>query len=281
MEKENFQYYVYVYLDTRKICNEYYLGYYFKYKPFYVGKGKGDRYLNHLTEVGSTNRHKYNTINKIIKQTGKILKIIILKENISQLEALKLEKYLIKEIGINNLTNMTEGGIGGDTYTYMEENKRNIRKSKASESMKEENHYLNKFDKEKRIDFLYKHRKGKNNPMYGCKHSKEFKKLHSNFMLNNNPFKGKKHLEETKEKMSKNSKDKNKGNKNCNYGKFGHLNHRAKKYTIITPKGEKFVIKGLAQFCRDLDLTPQNMSAVAKGICKQHKKYKCFYYEGG
>ena len=58
-------FYTYIYLDVRKPgvykCGDYV----WDYEPFYVGKGKGGRYLDHLKE----NRLKYHSYknNKIKK----------------------------------------------------------------------------------------------------------------------------------------------------------------------------------------------------------------------
>ena len=63
-------YYVYVYLDPLKPCDLEYNGYVFKFEPFYVGKGKNDRFKHHLNHVlrGGVldNNLKYNRIKGIL-----------------------------------------------------------------------------------------------------------------------------------------------------------------------------------------------------------------------
>ena len=73
---------------------------------FYIGKGKGDRMYSDYR------RNIY--WKRIVEKDGGFTAILI-KENLSDKEALELEKSIIAEIGMDNLTNMTEGGNGGDT----------------------------------------------------------------------------------------------------------------------------------------------------------------------
>jgi hypothetical protein len=73
---------------------------------FYIGKGKGDRFKSH------TARNTY--WNNIVKKDGGFNTIIV-KDNLTEEEAFEFEKQLIFEIGLNNLTNLTEGGTGGNT----------------------------------------------------------------------------------------------------------------------------------------------------------------------
>lgn len=74
--------------------------------PFYVGYGKGNRYMDHLNEVKKGyiggNKHKYNKIKKLI-DIG--LSPIIKKVDIGlgKEQACELEEFLIKEIGRSDL----------------------------------------------------------------------------------------------------------------------------------------------------------------------------------
>ena len=94
------QYYVYQLIDPRTN------------KPFYIGKGKGKRIDAHEKEARSNIiSPKCNMIREIESSGLKIIKEIIKyfdKEN----TAYNYEKKLIKKIGLDNLTNLTEGGIG-------------------------------------------------------------------------------------------------------------------------------------------------------------------------
>jgi hypothetical protein len=73
---------------------------------FYVGKGRGNR----IYAVNGRNDYW----KRIVEKDGGFTTLLV-KENISEEEAFELEKSIISQIGIENLTNMTEGGSGGDT----------------------------------------------------------------------------------------------------------------------------------------------------------------------
>lgn len=122
-------FYVYVYLDPRKEKFES-NGISFEHEPFYIGKGKDKRAWQHLFESQrkqhGKNSLKLQKIERIIN-SGHIPKIYFFKENISEEEAMELEKSLISKIGTKwcikgikrgPLTNMTSGGDG---YTPSDE----------------------------------------------------------------------------------------------------------------------------------------------------------------
>lgn len=69
---------------------------------FYVGKGTGNRAWN----KSGRNRHWKFVVNK----HGFNVKILY--DNLTDEEAFAKEKELIAETGVNNLTNVTEGGVG-------------------------------------------------------------------------------------------------------------------------------------------------------------------------
>lgn len=105
-------FYVYVYFDPRVKSSFIYGDLKFDYEPFYVGKGKGLRYLSHL-------KHEYRSlkVNKIkaIRKVGLEPIIIKYKELLTNEESFLLEVELIKKIGrkiLENgpLTNLTDGG---------------------------------------------------------------------------------------------------------------------------------------------------------------------------
>lgn len=115
------KYYIYVYLDGRKPGHFIYGNYSFNYEPFYVGKGARYRFRAHLKEAEkllnkNPTSFKIRKIHKIWESGNKLF-IVKVKSNISNIEAISLEKEVIKAIGRRDiksgpLVNMTDGGDG-------------------------------------------------------------------------------------------------------------------------------------------------------------------------
>lgn len=91
---EELKYYVYVYSDPDTK------------KPFYIGKGKGNRCFHHLFQVGESEK-----IQKLqqLKDEGKEPLIEILVHGVDEETAFKVEAAAIDLIGIENLTNLQKG----------------------------------------------------------------------------------------------------------------------------------------------------------------------------
>lgn len=118
-------YYVYVYLDPREIydCE-------FNYRPFYIGKGKNNRKTDHLNESWGKNYLKYKFLSSMKKENIEPI-ILLIKENMSEMNAFILEKELIKKYGrIDNgsgiLCNLTDGGEGSSGRKCKESTKEMI-----------------------------------------------------------------------------------------------------------------------------------------------------------
>ncbi|MHC4063227.1 MAG: LEM-3-like GIY-YIG domain-containing protein [Planctomycetota bacterium] len=91
--REKLKHYVYLYVDPRSG------------RPFYVGKGKGNRCFAHLKESDSKT-------NKLIKDLNKLKltpRIEILKHGLTEQQALLVESTAIDLLGVENLTNEVRG----------------------------------------------------------------------------------------------------------------------------------------------------------------------------
>jgi len=113
------KFYVYAYLNPfepgRYLCEPYE----FDFRPFYVGKGQGDRINDHLREADGilpvTNKRKVKSIREIIDD-GEFPYIVKVAEGLSNNEALAIEKRLIETFGIADrggiLSNIAGGAEG-------------------------------------------------------------------------------------------------------------------------------------------------------------------------
>lgn len=99
--------------------------------PCYVGKGKGNRWLEH-EKMGAKhpNIHLRNIILEAQK-SGKELPKIKLRENLTEAEAFKLEKIFIKALGREKdggcLVNSTNGGEGFSGLVFTSEHRAKMR----------------------------------------------------------------------------------------------------------------------------------------------------------
>jgi len=160
---------------------------------FYVGKGQGDRMYQH-EEIAKKKVVDLKKLNR--KLYYKIIKILLEKENIlykkifetdDEEKALLKEKEIIKRLDLKNLCNITEGGVGGDTYknnprlneillqisnslkgrVCTEETKKNISKGNSGKRRTPE--------QIERMKLNRPSMEGKNNPMFGKRHKNKSK----------------------------------------------------------------------------------------------------------
>jgi hypothetical protein len=173
-------------MDPRKPGQFKYGNYYFDYEPFYIGKGKNARLLDHIKYINK-NKMLYNKIKKIKTETDKdpIIKILI--ENLGEEEAFLNESLIITSIGRKNLKsgplcNLTNGGEGPSGRHPTNETR--IKLSIATS--------------------------GENNPMFGRHHTEDSKKLI-----------GEKNSKCIRtEEFKKHTSEHNKGSGNPTYGKI-------------------------------------------------------------
>ena len=276
-------FYVYAYLDPRKPGPYKYGDNEFSHEPFYIGKGHGSRCTR-------TTKRSVWVGNKLGKFKRNGLKVIIIKiaENLCEEDAYKLEIKTIKHLGRCNLetgplVNLTDGGDG-------------LRN--PSQECRQ------KMSEIRSLIF-----RGKGNPFYGKKHTKETRKKISESLMGNVPYnKGQPMSESQKKKLSK----ANTGKHLSEEGKqklrdhFALGNHpflgrkhseeakrkvsetkkrQARSHDVpyqwiaISPKGVIHQIRNLTQFCENYLLNRQNMYRVARGVRPHHKKWKCYRME--
>jgi hypothetical protein len=115
---EDKRFYVYIYLDPRKLGKYVYGEYEFEAEPFYVGMGHGDRKLAHLYFAHELNEKSYksNKIRKIKRETNKDA-VIVSKNNLTRKDAANEEIKMIatigrKDLNLGPLLNLTNGGDG-------------------------------------------------------------------------------------------------------------------------------------------------------------------------
>ena len=92
------QYYVYQLIDPRNS------------KPFYVGKGKGERIYAHEREAEGKSQHPKCRVIREIKELGYVIEYKILKRFEDEEQAYLYEAEVILDIGLENLTNLVHGG---------------------------------------------------------------------------------------------------------------------------------------------------------------------------
>lgn len=104
---------------------------------FYIGKGKGYRAVNHLKpHANRENNSKQATI-KAIREVGLEPGVVYLFKGLTDAEACEWEKTLIgfygrKDLGLGNLTNLTNGGDGTAGRKHSEETKKKMREADRS-----------------------------------------------------------------------------------------------------------------------------------------------------
>lgn len=251
-------YYIYIYLNPLKPGKYQYKNFEFEFEPFYVGLGKKkriDRHIEYAKYKERKNEYKTlkdNIILKILKNEKDPIRFKLY-ENITLESAIRLEKCLIKLIGrrdkkLGTLSNLTDGGEGtiGKIYTDIElEKRREISKKLWKDGVfnnrninGENNGFYNKIHsndtKNKIKNTIGDSRKGEKNANYGRKWTEEQRILASNRQKENHS-----HL------LGENNPTKRpEVRKNISLSKMGGKNPNAKKWILISPDNEEFVIDG-------------------------------------
>lgn len=211
------------------------------FKPFYIGKGTGNRANKHLTEAKSDkikNEGKHCYLIDLMNK-GHDPHIEYIKYFDNENDAYDYEEYLIKLYGRINIDN---DGI----LTNISESQRSLAGGKKG--MKHKKRVIRS---QLWIDAVT-----------GQKRSKETKNLWSE------QRKGKTASDETKAKMS-NSRS---GDKNPFYGKIGENFPLSKKWKITNPNGEEFIIFSLNNWCKENNINSSTVRNSRKGWkCEEMK----------
>lgn len=248
------EYFVYIFLDPRKmscvktsICS-------FLFEPFYVGQGSKYRYKNHfMPSYLRKNCYKSNKIKNIMADGHEPLIVILSVDN--QGSAINLERNLIKQIGTviektGTLTNLTIPSEDNTCLTHTSETRNKIRKSST-----------------------------------GRKHSEETKKLLSNSKIGDkNPmFKTGEYCSKVKSGLSRS--EAKLGKRNPMYG-YKFSKDQIDNYRKASPKKKpirayneehEFLFESLAELCREMKLSNKCVRRVITGERKHHKGWNFEY----
>lgn len=272
MINNNNNYYIYVFLDTRKPGIYEFDDLIFNFEPIYIGKGKNERLNRHFYLYKHNNTRFYSKIKAIINsnQVPLYFKIV---EELSEIDALDKEIELIKSIKrIENggtLTNLTDGGEGVSGLKMSDETKEKMSKSHLGKK-------IGKLSNETKMKISIS-RIGSISPMLNKKHSDESKaKMSEKAKLRvgeKNSMYGKKHSEESKEKMSNNTIRKY-GKDNPSYGRIVLESQKiTDEWKLINKLGDEVIVKNLNEFCRQNDLNSSCMRDIYYGRSKTHKNW--------
>jgi hypothetical protein len=232
--------------------------------PYYIGKGNGDRIY----------KRKKNDV----KPPKDKSRIIFLKQNLTEEEAFKHEKYMIvvfgrKDLGTGILHNRTDGGQG---FTLSKETRKKISNSKKGKYIGKDNPFYGKTHSEKTRKKLSKALSRENNPNFGKSRPEEVKikireknigKFVSPESKNKMSLahKGKTLSEEHKKKIKKSCVFNMEKNKKlyCPYI-----------YTFTSPTGQITETYDIVKFSKENELTISKVNATSRGLQSHHKGWK-------
>ena len=142
-------YYVYQLVDPRNN------------KPFYIGKGNGNRAYQHSKlKDGNKNPYKDRKIKSILKENLEIVVEFLYNDLTDEDTAYKLEAQIIEQIGIENLTNLVKDRIPPSKKDWSPSKQTLAKRSQSLKGIVRTDKWRNNLSASKQ---------GKNNPMYGKK----------------------------------------------------------------------------------------------------------------
>ena len=208
--------------------------------PFYIGKGSKDRSTFHLRLI-SANLHKNRYFSNVVKQlkTQNLEPIIeIIKDNLSEQEAYDLEFQLIEKFGRRLydkdgiLCNLSKGGIGPLGYKHSTETKNKLKIIKQNISSETKKKMSDSHKGKIQSPELIEKRAAK---MRGT--TRDSSNMH-----------------QPKSDLHKAAISKAQSGENC---------PRAKTWIVISPNGEKIIVKSLKTFCEKNSLSVSALQSSA------------------
>lgn len=211
------KFYVYVYLNPLKPGKYSFDDLNFEFEPFYVGKGANNRIDEHVFNShieNDKNKLKTNSILKILNNKENVIKIKLY-DNLTEEEAFKEEKRIIKligrrDLGNGTLVNLTNGGEGSSGRKLSKKTKQKISKSiKKLNKWKGENNPSKKEEHKQLMSQLFKGRQFSDETikkMSVAKKGKKLSKSHRQKVING--LIGRKCSESTREKISSSNSNK-------------------------------------------------------------------------
>ena len=288
-------FYVYAYLDPRKMGLFNYDGIEFGYEPFYIGKGKGNRCFN-----GINDKRKCLKVSKIksIINSGNYPIIIKLFTDLSENVSFQKEIDLIGKIGridrnTGPLTNMTEGGDGTSGRIDTENDIKRKKSFKHSEKWKnvlskpviqfkdgiQINEYKSVKEASEKTGLIKQNisacltGKYKTTGGFSWKYKNEKDSLQGHLKKSNEMPK---HSEITKIKMSQSAK---KGDDHPQKKRMGKNSPYSKKIAQKTMEGNLIKIwDSMMDITRELGFTSSNICRCCKGEVKRIGGFKWEYY---
>ncbi len=246
--------------------------------PYYIGKGRGRRaYQQHKVNIPPKER------------------ILFLKKNITEEDAIKHEKYMIfifgrKDLGTGILRNLTDGGEGMSGYKHSEKFIRRMKINNPTKNPEVCKKISQKLSGENNPMYGVV---GENHPCYGKPKTKEsIEKRTKSFCKNTYAIispDGEKFITKNmakfcrehnldKSSMSSVSKRKISHHKgwvcclmNCDIFPDTLIKYEPKIYELLSPSGEKHMTTNLKEFCENNNLQHSEMYRIVNKKRTHHK----------
>lgn len=275
-------FYTYIYLDPTKPGRFTYGNFVtFFFEPYYVGKGKGDRFLAHVKESKLSDEYACNLrkIRKLrkIKNKGYEIKdyIMFLRTSMPEFMALNCSEcfwiYTIgrKDLGTGPLVNLTTGGDGAIPGPETRDKLRTKKIGKTYEEIMGDDEAA-----KNRKEQISKRMRGNGNHFFGKTHNKETKQRISKNRIGKSSgtshwiVKNGGHSAQSKQKMSESHKQ-----------MTGERATKALRYKVISPDGKIYIFaSNFYSFCSLFQIkSPQFLRETKDGKRESYKGWVLYH----